>query len=500
MEFLSFEFFIFFTIILIVSSMLSPFFRSLSLLIASYYFYLSFSYKYLLLLITLTILDYIFALWIDSINRNFKKKLIFLLIIFINAGILITFKYLDFFTEFINTIFGSFNISNKFSPARILLPIGISYYIFKKLSYLTDVYRGQLKAEKDFVHFALYISFFPELIAGPIDRASNLLEQFKNDLKFNLNQITEGLQLVGWGLFKKLVIADRVGIMVDSVFVSPDAFSRTTVMIAVLFYSFQIYCDFSGYTDIVIGLSRILGFKLMANFKQPYFAISISDFWKRWHISLSLWLRDYLFLPLSYSFMKQFDRSKFLFKKVEVWGYISGTLITMILCGLWHGAKWTFVFWGFLHGILLVFSLLTRKIRKNFVKKIKLKQSPKIHFLIKRIFTFFSISFLWIFFRAESFEKAFSIIGRFFSGQNLASGKSVQSINSIGGISYGNFYISIIAILILLFVEYFLEKKDSFLLVNNIKIWLRWSIYFFFIFSILIFGIYQKTEFIYGQF
>ncbi len=500
MEFISLKFMIFFIIVFLINYKLLSFSRSIFLLIASYYFYWTLHPAYLILLIILTFLDYFFGIWFYKLRNKLNKKALFIMILLINIGVLLFFKYFNFFNDFIKTVCDFLNITYKVSSISFILPIGISYYVFKKISYLTDIYRGIIKPEKNFIYLALYISFFPEIIAGPIDRAKDLLYQFRNNIKVNIFQITEGLQMIGWGIFKKLVIADRVGILVDIVFANPDSFKGYIVFLSILFYSLQIYCDFSGYSDIAIGLGRILGFKLMDNFKHPYFAISISDFWKRWHISLSLWLRDYLFLPISYSIMKKIDKSSWILKKVELWAYILGTIITMLICGLWHGAKLTFVFWGFLHGVIIVFSLISKRIRKKITKKLKLKRIPKIRSLFQIVTTFLTVSFLWVFFRAETIEKGLIIIKRVFSNPINLTNELLTNTGTIGGLSYANFYISIISIMTLLIVELFTYKKKMYLILSKINIWMRWSIYFFIIFSVLIFGIYQKTEFIYGQF
>jgi len=500
MNFLSLEFVFFFILVFFLIRNRSSAVRSFALLSASYFFYWTFSPIYFLLLFILTITDYISAIWIEKTDKKKIKKIVFLFVLLTNVGVLAFFKYFNFFNDTVKSIFKVFKVTYTVSPVTILVPIGISYYIFKKISYLTDVYRGTIKAERNFVYLALFVSFFPEIISGPIDRAKPLIEQFKSNVIVNIPMVVEGLQMIGWGLFKKLVIADRVAMLINSVYAKPDKFNGLVIILSLVFYSFQIYCDFSGYSDMAIGMGRILGIRLADNFKQPYFSKSLAEFWKRWHITLSLWLRDYIFLPTSYSLMNRFDRSKLFFKKiknVEIWAYIIGTMLTMLVCGLWHGARWTFVVWGGAHGLILSISLVSRKLRRKIVKKLKLKKLPKTRVFLQIFSTFFSVTILWVFFRAETMSKAINILKKVFvSDLSLP----IFINGHIGKMSQPDLYIVFIAIFMLLIIEYLFEKKNVFSSLNNLPVYLRWGIYFFFIFTILLFGVYKKTEFIYGSF
>jgi D-alanyl-lipoteichoic acid acyltransferase DltB (MBOAT superfamily) len=511
MSFFGIEFILFFVLVACSAYLLPGKYRCLFLLLAGYFFYFTRQPAYLALLFLSTVVDYFIALKIGSMNsktgrqqdtRNEKRYLI--TGILLSAGLLLFFKYFNFLNDFSRSLFNNFKIAYPIPTLDIILPLGISYYIFKKISYLSDVYRGHLEPERNFIRLALYISFFPEIAAGPIDRAGSLLPQFLNKLKIDYARLTEGVQLIFWGLFKKLVIADRVGILVNAVYDHPDQHSGGLIGLATLFYSLQIYCDFSGYSDIAIGMGRVLGFKFMDNFKRPYLADSIAGFWERWHISLSTWLRDYLFLPISYSLMRRIDGCKLSVKRADKWAYVGSVLCTMLLCGLWHGANWTFVAWGLAHGIFLTASFLTRKIRKKTVRLFHLKKIPRLRKGFKVLFTFSIISFSWLLFRANSLADSFTLFQRFFSPAPLAPrGVTTAAGGSlIGGLSLPEFAVAITAIVFLMVSEFILEKKDipAHHLLRGKPVWLRWTVYFLVIFSVLLFGIFRQQAFIYGRF
>lgn len=513
MSFFGLEFILFFALVAVVGYILPNKYRCLFFLSASYFFYFTGQPLYLILLFISTIIDYFIALKIghlrnitnrvnDSTQSPGKEKRYLITGIIISAGLLLFFKYFNFLNDFFRSLLAGLKLSYPIPALNIILPLGISYYIFKKISYLTDVYRGHIEPERNFIRLALYVSFFPEITAGPIDRAGALLPQFLEKLDIDYARVTEGVQLIFYGLFKKLIIADRVGILVNTVYNHPDQHSGATIGLATLFYSFQIYCDFSGYSDIAIGMGRVLGFKLIDNFKQPYLAASISDFWKRWHISLSNWLRDYLFLPISYSLMRKIDRGKLNLKRADKWAYVGSVLCTMLLCGLWHGANWTFVAWGLIHGILMAVSFVTKKARKKTARFLRLKKVPRLHKGLKVTFTFILVSFSWLLFRANSMGDAFTLISRLFSFAPAAAGKATADRSLILGLSLPEFLVALIAIVLLIAVEFILEKKDipSHHLLRGKPVWLRWAIYYFVIFSVLLFGLFEQQAFIYGNF
>ncbi len=499
MSFLGIEFILFFILVVGVGYALPVKARNVFLLTASYFFYAVGQPAYLVVLICFTGIDYFLALLIGSQESAAVKKRLLICGIVLNLGVLLFFKYFNFFNDFFRAIFTGLKVSYPVPDLDIVLPLGISYYLFKKISYITDVYRGHLVPERSFVRLALYVSFFPEIVAGPIDRARSILPQFIGRSSIDRVRWTEGWQLICWGLFKKLVIADRLGILVDAVYDQPNQYRGAVIALATVFYAFQVYCDFSGYSDMAIGLGRLLGIRLMDNFKQPYLARSIGDFWKRWHISLSTWLRDYLFLPISYALTRRFDKTRLFSLNADRWAYVLAVLFTMLLCGLWHGANWTFVLWGLIHGLLLAVSFITRKPRKKLVKSLGLRKSSPVYKELRIMITFALVSFSWIFFRARSLGEAFTLISRMFSGSVPVKAAAVEG-SMIVGLSAANFVTVVSAVVVLVIIEMLLEKRSIHHLLAERPTWLRWAIYYLVIFSILLFGIFEQQEFIYGRF
>jgi alginate O-acetyltransferase complex protein AlgI len=327
-------------------------FRWVLLLAASYYFYAAWKPEYLVLIFASTTVDYACARGMGAWGSDRVRRLLLYASITANIGMLFAFKYLNFFSESARAVLAEFNIFHGVPTFDLLLPVGISFYTFQSLSYTIDVYRGQTKPERHFGIFALYVSFFPQLVAGPIERSYRLLPQFFEHRGFDGPRITSGLRLMLWGFFMKLVIADRLAVYVNEVYSNPQAFAPSTLLLATYFFAFQIFCDFAGYSSIAIGAARVLGYELMQNFNRPYFAASIREFWGRWHISLSTWFRDYLYLPLGGN-------------RVERRRWYLNLLVVFIVSGLWHGAAWTFIVWGALHGSYLVVSLVTSGVRER---------------------------------------------------------------------------------------------------------------------------------------
>jgi D-alanyl-lipoteichoic acid acyltransferase DltB (MBOAT superfamily) len=348
-----------------------------------------------------------------------------------------------------------------------------------------DVYNQNAKAEKHLGYLALYISFFPQILAGPIDRAVRFIPELRKKINFDIHRVISGFQLVVYGIFKKMVIADRLAIFVNEVFKSPEH-QGINLIFAAYFYAFQIYCDFSGYSDIAIGISRILGFKSMDNFDYPYFSKSMTQFWNRWHISLSTWLRDYLFLPIAYAVMRPIKTPKLYKIKAETWGYVIGMFITMFLGGLWHGAHWTFVIWGSLHGIYLVAGYISKKARKKWIKKIKLNKVPRLRHFISVFITFNLVSFAWIFFRAESFAKAFNYI------------KDIRLVIPQQGVVHLIYNIILLSIFILVEILYKNREKSKWL--QRIPAVVKIAGFALFICLIIVFAVDTSNEFIYFQF
>jgi len=438
--------------------------------------------EYLLLIIVSTLIDYFAALMMGNTdNKNKRKKYLFLSLLS-NLGLLFAFKYFNFFSGSVYGIANHFNIFYHSPTFKLLLPVGISFYTFQTLSYTIDVYRGKQKPEKHLGIFAVYVAFFPQLVAGPIERSTHLLPQFyrKNDVDYD--RISDGLKQMAWGFFKKLVIADRLAIYVNAIYNHPEKFSGAPLILATYFFAFQIYCDFSGYSDIAIGASKVMGYDLMANFNRPYFSKSIGEFWKRWHISLSTWFRDYVYIPLGGN-------------RVVKWRWYYNLFVTFLISGLWHGANWTFVFWGVLHGFYLVFSIWTETIREKVARLFKIDKRQKIQNLIKMFITFHLVCFGWIFFRANSLKDGFMIIKKI-----VLIDLHQLSINVVPQMEKYNLAVAFIAIIALVLVEVIQNYTQIIFFIKQRSFFLRWSIYGSFVLVIIYFGVFMSQQFIYFQF
>lgn len=485
MIFNSIDFLIFFAIILSLYFLIPQKFKWVFLLAASYFFYGYWKLEYLVLLILPTLIIYFIALKISRTEAKNRRKRWLSLGLISGLASLVVFKYTDFIGASLFSLAGFFISEIKYHPLKLLWPIGISFYTFKLVSYLVDVYNENAEAEKHPGYFALYVSFFPQLLMGPIDRAVKFIPELKKKVNFDIDRIVSGFRLVVWGVFKKMVIADRLAVFVNEVFRDPEN-QGINLIFGAYFYGFQIYCDFSGYSDIAIGISRILGFKAMKNFDFPYFSKSVVQFWNNWHISLSTWLRDYLFLPIAYAVMRPIKTATLYRVKAETWGYVIGMFITMFLGGLWHGPAWTFVIWGALHGVYLGMSYTTKKPRKKAVKKIKLNKLPGLRYLISVFFTFNLVSFAWIFFRAESFEKAVNYI------------QSIRLTSSGKGTGYLFFNLILLVVFILLEILY--KNREKLAFVQRIPAVVKVAGFALFICLIIIFSVDTSNEFIYLQF
>lgn len=479
MLFNSMHFLIFYPLILIVYFLLpSVRTRNVLLLLASYYFYALYKVEYLSLIFLSTIVDYFAGIFMSRTDNLRKRKLLIFISLFINLGALFFFKYFNFFSGNVNFLLSSLGIAYSLPRYSILLPVGISFYTFQTLSYTIDVYRGDLKAEKDFLTFALYVTFFPQLVAGPIERATNLIKQFHVYHKPSYQRVVSGIRLMLWGFFKKVVIADRLAVAVDTVYNSPNDFDGVFFIIATVLFAFQIFCDFSGYSDIAIGSARIMGYDLMKNFDRPYHSKSVTEFWRRWHISLSTWFKDYIYVPLGGN------------RKGRARTYIN--LFTIFfLSGLWHGAQWTFVIWGILNGLAMVFE---RMIGMNkFIRILETKKGfmSKLTGLILNMTTFIYICITWIFFRANSVSDAVNIIiPKILNNLGSFNLSEFLSTKKILGLERPEFFAVLIALLFMEFVHSlqkrvnitdFLYSKPmvlrhaGYLLVTVMTIWLAWT-------------------------
>lgn len=493
MLFNSVHFLIFLPLVVLLYYIIPHRFRWICLLVASYYFYMSWNPIYAILIIFTTGINYIASLLMAKTTSKKKKKLFLLLGLLSSLSVLFIFKYYNFLNEVGINLLSYVGIKVAPLTLKLILPVGISFYTFQTLSYTIDVYRGETKVEKHFGIFALYVSFFPQLVAGPIERSTNLLPQFRKKHYFDGYKIREGVIQMLWGLFKKMVIADRFALFVNTVYSDVYVQPGWVMLLSTLFFAIQIYCDFSGYSDIAIGAAKCMGFDLMQNFDRPYLAISLKQFWARWHISLSTWFKDYLYIPLGGNRVKKARN-------------IFNILLTFTVSGLWHGANITFIIWGFFHAFFQVIENATKKTRDNMWRFFKLHKSF-IRKFIGWAVTFCVVSLLWVVFRAQNMNDAIYIY------KSIA--KSVLNGNSTGDIAWMSPYIfelglnkpqltaGLIAIAILLIVE-LLQCKTSIL--DNMKkrhftVW--WVAIIILVVAIALFGIYGNLEaqqFIYFQF
>ncbi len=481
MLFNSFEFLLFFPIMIIGFYVLPHKNRWLWLLLGSYFFYMIHEPELLILLLTSTIVDYFCALKMVHANSLMRRLYLFTSIV-VNIGILFVFKYLSFFTTSIESLFSFFNLSinreqvGGYNFKQILLPVGISFYTFQTLSYSIDVYRGKILPEKHFGVFALYVSFFPQLVAGPIERASRLIPQLKKEISIHLPNLKKGLIMIAWGFFLKVVVADRLGVYVDAAFEDPEFNHGIPLFIGSFFFAFQIYYDFSAYTSIAIGTAKTMGFDLVQNFNKPYFATSISEFWKRWHISLMEWLKDYVFIPLGGS------RGS----KLKV---VRNVLILFFIVGLWHGANWTFVIWGVLNAILLILEFSTNSIRKRIFKALKFPKT--LIRILGWCALVICLSIPLIFFRSPSATDAIL----YFKSMINITGLHINILNN-----YFELILSFVFIIGVQTIHYFKGNDKIHELVTNKSKPLRWSIYMSYIVIIVLFAINRQNTFIYFQF
>src|ERR1035437_2524256 len=444
MLFNSFHFLIFFVIVTSLYFAVPYNKRWLLLLISSCYFYMAFVPIYILILGFTIVIDYFAGIYIENAEGR-RRKLFLIFSLIANIGVLAVFKYYNFLNHNFSFLLHGFGLTNPILYLSILLPIGLSFHTFQAMSYTIEVYRGNQKAERHFGIYSLYVMFYPQLVAGPIERPQNLLHQFREKHDFDYDRVTSGLRLMAWGLFKKVVIADRLAIVVDSVYNNPQQHNSLSLVIATVFFSFQIFCDFSGYSDMAIGAARIMGFKLMTNFNKPYQSKSIHEFWKRWHISLSSWFKDYLYISLGGN-------------RVTIPRWYLNLFIVFLISGLWHGANWTFVIWGALHGFYLVFSLITKDFRKKINKMFFL---DKILFL-PALTTFGLVAFAWIFFRADNVYTAIYISKHIFTGIPEIINKLVahQSVFEYVGVEKSDLVLSVLLILFLEIVHYVQSNKS----------------------------------------
>lgn len=489
MVFNSIDFLIFFPIVVAIYFIVPRKVRYIWLLVTSYYFYMGWNPKYALLIALSTVITYAAGLLISGCekknNNNIVGRKFFLFgSLAANLGILGIFKYANFFLHNLSLVFAHLGLGTIDRRLDLLLPVGISFYTFQALSYTLDVYYGKIEVERNILRYALYVSFFPQLVAGPIERSVNLLPQIQNVEKINVwnfERVRDGLLLMMWGLFQKLVIADRASLLVNNVVNNYSKYGFFEISIAVLLFAIQIYCDFGGYTNIAIGAARVMGFDLMNNFRQPYLAMSIKDFWRRWHISLTSWFTDYLYIPLG-------GNRKGTFRK-----YIN-ILVVFGISGLWHGASWNYVAWGLIHAVYQIIG----DIKNGFFKR-EGTQSTGLSVRIRKcVCTFVLVDFAWIFFVSNGISHAIRLI------KQMGVCFQTTGIYKLG-LNHGNWFFLIFGIFVLFVVDILHEKGISiYRAVNSQEIWFRWMLYLGLIWTVIMFGIYgtayDTSTFIYFQF
>lgn len=453
--------------------------QNLLIVVASYVFYGWWDWRFLSLILFSTIVDYSIGILLNKQEKPLLRKALLWISIIINLGFLGLFKYYNFFLDNFIHAFSFFGKTIQANSLNIILPVGISFYTFQTLSYTIDIYRRKLEPTKDFIAFTAFVSFFPQLVAGPIERATNLLPQFYKKRKFDYNQASDGLRQILWGLFKKMVIADNAATFANEIFNNSSHYSGSTLVLGAIFFTFQIYGDFSGYSDIAIGTSRLFGFKLKRNFHFPYFSRDMAEFWRKWHISLSTWFRDYLYIPLGGSHGSTYKR-------------IRNTFIIFIVSGFWHGANWTFIVWGALNAIYFLPLLLSNKNRKHLDIVAQDSFFPSGKEVLQMGITFSLTVFAWIFFRADSISHAWQYIQSIFSNSlfRIPVFKGMHNAPTV-----------MFFILVCMCIEW-LSRKDEYALEKlplQLNKYMRYGLYYAIVLAILWYGGEEQT-FIYFQF
>lgn len=441
--------------------------QNLLIVIASYIFYGWWDWRFLFLIFFSTVVDFIIGIQLNKTDKKTLRLQLLWTSIIINIGLLGFFKYYNFFVDSFVEAFSFMNITFSTYTLNIILPVGISFYTFQTLSYNLDIYKNKLKPTHDFIAFAAFVSFFPQLVAGPIERATHLLPQFYKQRKFNYQQAISGVQLMIWGFFKKIVIADNTSIIVDGIFNNYESQSSISLAIGAVLFAFQIYCDFSGYSDIAIGLARLFNFDLMTNFRFPYLSKDISEFWKRWHISLSTWFKDYVYIPLGGS-------------KVSKTIALRNIFIVFVISGFWHGANWTYIIWGVIHALLYI---------PVFLSKGKPNNNSKIKNILKTLFTFLIVTIAWVFFRAKNIHEAINYTSLLFNNNN----KNIYFLNTKKHLIIT--LISVVAILLLLTTEIYYNKKGKSEILLNKKM-----LFLIILITVFLGAFKNHNSFIYFQF
>jgi len=484
MLFNSIEFWAIFVIVLLIYYAIPKKWQYIYLLGVSYLYYIQVSTYYTLLLLFSTVITYIISRLVERCDKAIKKRFCIAVCIALNVGVLVVFKYSQWILDSIQLLSDELSFGWSLPDFTLLAPVGISFYTFKVVGYMIDVYRGKISAEKNFCKYSLFISFFPQIVSGPIERSYNFLPQMEKGHAFDYDIVKDGFLLFLWGLLKKIVIADRLAILVNQVFDNVSSYNTPAYFIAMLFFTMQIYFDFAGYSDMAIGIARMLGISTIRNFDRPYFSKSIGEFWRRWHISLSTWFRDYLYIPLGGN-------------RVSMVRWTLNIMIVFVTSGLWHGANWTFLVWGALHGVYQVVGKFSKNIKSKLFDIIHLSRESRIYVVVATVFTFGLVTYAWMFFRANSLGDAFAITKSLifwdFTG---------FSFTNMGMEKYDLIF-SVILIISWFIIELVQNKVCLRDWLQKRCLPIRWAIYLVIMFTCIMFGIYGElsaSSFIYLQF
>lgn len=487
MLFNSFEFALFFPIVTTLYFLLPHRWRWLHLLVASSLFYMCFVPVYLVILFLLIGVDYVAGIWISR-SVGFKRKAVLIGSLAANLSILVFFKYFNFLNGNIASVFHLLGWDYSVPYLSLLLPIGLSFHTFQSMAYTIEIYRGNQRPERHLGIYALYVMFYPQLVAGPIERPQNLLHQFHEPHCFSWNSFSKGIQWIAAGLFMKIVIADRLAVIANTVFANPSQYQGFQLWVAIYAFAFQIYCDFAGYSHIARGTAKVMGFDLMVNFHYPYLSPSLAEFWRRWHISLSTWFKDYLYIPLGG------NRGTF-------WRVARNGMIIFLVSGLWHGASWTFVVWGALHGFFLIASQLFSSPQQRLSRWIGLDQAPLLNRFLSVFLTFHLVCFAWIFFRASSLTDAFYIVGHLLPSQTFFS--ALQMPRFLPELANTDIALSVALVVVLMGLSILGSNKNLSTRLELQPLWIRWACYYGFLLTFLTFaikGTFAGQKFIYFQF
>lgn len=498
MQLISPQFFLFFLVIVTIYFAIPHKSRSWLLLIVSCLFYLSFIPVYIFILFGLIIVDYLAGLYLEKTKSVPLKRAILLFSIISSISTLFVFKYLNFFVGNTFALAKFIDWNYSITALEIIIPIGLSFHIFQSLAYVIEVFKKKQKAERSLKIYALYVMFFPQLLAGPIERPQNVLHQFKIRQKFDYQRVIKGFRLILWGAFQKVVIADRLAFVVNSIYNNPHQYTGFPLILATFFFAFQIFCDFAGYSNIARGTAQVLGINLMINFDRPYSSKSVSEFWRRWHISLSSWFRDYLYIPLGGN-------------QVSRWRWHFNILLVFSISGFWHGANWNFIIWGILHGIYIVIETWAGHIKQILVPKIVLNLPQNISTFLQIFLTFSLVSFAWIFFRANSLDDATYIVTHLFKNLdtqiNLVEKFNIDSFilfvnqnDKVFGLNFIDFIVVIIALIVMESVHFAQGRTNINSWISRKPVFIRWLIYYALFIPIIYYSAFKHEQFIYFQF